>query len=440
MAEAELGGDSFMFRLRLALSVVSLATGVVLAVSIFVMSSSALPVRDQGESVSTAQYEGEDYDHAGSSQDVSLAQLQEVPPTHMEAAPPDTGYYGFYARWLAREGGASEVSRAEEVPPANSHSESTSTERAPSEGSDPGSRAPAEEISIMEPPTPYSQVVDNASPRRFYSERNWKESSNRASARYGKDFRYTRPTGGATPAWFRMRIPTDGYYTVYARWPAAKINNPAARFHVSTASGLERVEVNQRRDGGVWVRLGAYEMREGNRYSVQVAGRSKAEGRIVADAVMVVAGTQAAPQPVEDGAARRSAVDQATPTGGNVMASEVVARARTHLGTPYRHSPPLPCEAYRSEDCSCLTSLVFSKWVTMPDNPVEQWNVGRSVQRSDLRPGDLVFFKEAGESYPITHVAIYSGAGNIIHASTYWGGVVERPMKYVNGYYGARRL
>jgi cell wall-associated NlpC family hydrolase len=76
----------------------------------------------------------------------------------------------------------------------------------------------------------------------------------------------------------------------------------------------------------------------------------------------------------------------------------------------------------------------------MPDNPVEQWNVGRSVEKSDLRPGDLVFFKEAGEGYPITHVGIYSGSGNIIHASTYWGQVVERPMQYVSGYYGARRL
>jgi cell wall-associated NlpC family hydrolase len=62
------------------------------------------------------------------------------------------------------------------------------------------------------------------------------------------------------------------------------------------------------------------------------------------------------------------------------------------------------------------------------------------VEKSDLRPGDLVFFKEAGEGHPITHVAIYSGGGNIIHASTYWGRVVERPMKYVSGYYGARRM
>jgi cell wall-associated NlpC family hydrolase len=118
----------------------------------------------------------------------------------------------------------------------------------------------------------------------------------------------------------------------------------------------------------------------------------------------------------------------------------VIERARTHLGTPYVHSPPMPCTAYQSEDCSCLTSLVFSEWVTMPDNPVGQWYMGDFVEKSDLLPGDLVFFKEAGPYRPITHVGIYSGRGNILHASTYWGGVVESPMDAVDGYYGARRL
>ncbi|HJQ28698.1 MAG TPA: NlpC/P60 family protein [Rubrobacter sp.] len=407
-------------------------TGVVVALSSFVVSAGALSAQRDAGTPATAQYSTEAHTHVDSSQEVS--------PTHFEVATTaDTSYYDFYARWLAQDDDFPGVSE-EEASAEGTTVESAPPESAPSEGSDPGSHAPAEARAIMEPSTPYSQVVDNASSRRFYSERNWRESSHREASRYRKDFTYTRPAKDGSPAWFRVKIPSDGYYTVYARWPAARINNTETRFRISTVSGLEKVEVNQRRDGGVWVRLGAYEMKESNRYSVQVAGRSKAEGRIVADAVMVVAGTQAAPQPGEDGAARRPAVEEATPTGGNVTASEVVARARTHLGTPYRHSPPLPCEAYRSEDCSCLTSLVFSKWITMTDNPVEQWKVGRSVQRSDLRPGDLVFFKEAGDGYPITHVAIYSGAGNIIHASTYWSSVVERPMKYVDGYYGARRL
>src|SRR5215212_1608534 len=141
-----------------------------------------------------------------------------------------------------------------------------------------------------------------------------------------------------TPAWFKVRIPTAGFYTVYARWPAAEGNNPKAHFQISTDSGLKKVKVNQRKDGGVWMRLGAYKMKQGNRYSVQVSGRSKAEGRIVADAVMVVAGTQAAPEPGSDSTFSdgrspatydASAVGGETATGGSPVASEVIERART---------------------------------------------------------------------------------------------------------------
>src|SRR5215210_948364 len=422
-----------MVRLKSALSAVFLAAGVAAVVSIFVVSAGALP-RHKAESVSSVQYADKD-----------------VTSTHA-AKGPGPGYYRFYERWTERKGDVSEVPRADVASVADEPVVGT-----PSEGSDPGAQAPARARAIMEPPEPYSQIVDNHSSGRFYAARDWKKSNNRAT-RYGKNYRYVQPTKDMTPAWFKVRIPTAGFYTVYARWPAAEGNNPKAHFQISTDSGLKKVKVNQRRDGGVWMRLGAYKMKQGNRYSVQVSGRSKAEGRIVADAVMVVAGTQAAPQtPPQAGSdstgldstfsdGRRpatygaSALDEETATGGSPVASEVLERARMHIGTAYVHSPPGPCVAFEAEDCSCFTSLVFSEWVTMPDNPVGQWYVGRPVAKSDLQPGDLIFFKEAGPNNPITHVAIYSGGGKIIHASAYWGEVVERPMMYVDGYYGARRV
>jgi cell wall-associated NlpC family hydrolase len=402
-----------MVRLKSALAAVSLAAGVAVVVSIFVVSAGALPGLDNGQSAGETQYA-----NPGDT------------ATHSEKGP-GPGYYRFYDRWTA-----------EDAPTADAG--------ASSQGSEPAATAPARAISVMDPPTPYSQVVDNASSRRFYSERGvWKKSDNRLT-RYGKDYRYVRPAEDVTPAWFKVRIPTDGFYTVYARWPSAKGNNPETRFQISTTSGLKKVKVNQRRDGGVWMRLGAYKMDAGNRYSVQVSGRSEAEGRVVADAVMVVAGTQAAPQAGNDGTTSPDdgmALATSGPSAGGWEASiskavdsEVIERARTHLGTPYVHSPPGPCTAYQSEDCSCFTSLVFSEWVTMPDNPVGQWYMGDFVEKSDLLPGDLVFFKEAGPNRPITHVGIYSGRGYILHASTYWGQVVESPMNAVDGYYGARRL
>jgi hypothetical protein len=49
--------------------------------------------------------------------------------------------------------------------------------------------------------------------------------------------------------------------------------------------------------------------------------------------------------------------------------------------------------------------------------------------------GDLVFFDEAG--YGISHVGIATGYGTVIHASTYYGAVVETPIEYIPGYVGA---
>src|ERR671921_47870 len=255
-----------MVRLKSALSAISLLAGVAVVVSIFVVSAGALPTREK-ESASEAQYNG-----------------RGTIPKNSEKGP-GPGYYRFYDRWKEERAQSADALSV----------------KSPSEGSEPASQAPARALSIMEPPTPYSQVVDNASSRHFYSARGeWKKSNNR-STRYGRNYRYVRPAEDVTPAWFRVKIPTDGFYTVYARWPAAKGNNPKTRFKISTASGVKKVKVNQRRDGGVWMRLGAYKMNAGNRYFVEVGGRSKAEGRVVADAVMVVAGTQAAPQAGDDG-------------------------------------------------------------------------------------------------------------------------------------------
>jgi cell wall-associated NlpC family hydrolase len=387
--------------LILALSAVCLSTGAVLSVSLFVVSE-----RSGAESAAEAQYRDENYSY--------VEPPQNATPAPSEVESPETAY----SRWLLQESNAAKAKNSE-----------AGGSGPVSEGSVPGASAPAEELSIMEPPAPYSQVVDNASTGWFLA-RGWEQRAGSEAQYYGKDYSYVEPSEVGAPALFRTLIPATDYYTVYARWPNLKGNNAATLFGVSTATGIEWIKVDQRRDGGMWVKLGAYKMEAGNRYAVQVSGY-KAKGRVVADAVMVVRGTQTAPPETDTGV-----VGEASGARGQ----DVVQLARNHIGTPYIHSPPGSCEAYRSEDCSCLTSLVYGEWLNLIDHPVEQWKYGREVARSDLRPGDLVFFKEAGSSNPITHVGIYSGRGNIIHASSYWGRVVERPMMYVSGYYGAKRL
>ena len=288
---------------------------------------------------------------------------------------------------------------------------------------------------------PYSQVVDNSSPERF-SAPGWGIGSSNPNS-YGRSYRVVKPSQRTKPARFRFEIPASDVYSVYVWWPAQGANNTAARFGISTASGVRWTKVDQREDGGLWVRLGAYEMESGNRYAVQVSPASGEGGYVMADAVKIVRGRFASP--VGRGGSRDSSRPRGSASSGlasgDFTGLDVVRLAREHIGTPYKHSPPYTCQAQRSEDCSCHTELVFEKLdIGLPDDPVGQWGEGQRVAKPDLRPGDLVFFKESGPSNPITHVGIYSGHGNLIHASAYFGEVVESKMEYIKGYYGAKGL
>jgi hypothetical protein len=302
-----------------------------------------------------------------------------------------------------------------------------------------GSLTDRPQVEVSEGPSPgYSRVLDNADEGRFEAP-GWEVRS--GGVHYAGDYAYLGPSEGeAAPARFEVDVPERGLYTVYARWPAAEGNATAARFGVSTASGTEWTEVDQRVDGGMWVRLGAYEMEAGGRNAVQVAPPSEGDGAVVADAVVVLSGELANP---DEAAGIEPAGGTVLRTRGKPTGRDVVRRARRHIGTPYRESPPHPCKAYRKEDCSCHTKTVFRAFGRkLPDNPPSQYRFGRKIKRSNLRPGDLVFFDENrnGKLQPWDHVGIYSGNGHLVHASGYFGKVVERKMKYIRGYWGARRL
>jgi cell wall-associated NlpC family hydrolase len=284
----------------------------------------------------------------------------------------------------------------------------------------------------------YSQVVDNSSPGRFVAPGWDTDTSNPYD--HGEDYRVAKPSERGESARYKVKIPATDVYSVYAWWPAEEANNAAVRFAVRATSGVERAKVDQRKDGGLWVKVGEYEMESGDRYAVRISPASRKEGRVVADAVAVVRGVLSDP-PSEGYEGTTSSGTTHTPSITRSQGERLVSVARSHIGTRYVHSPPSLCEAHRSEDCSCLTMLVFSEAeMLLADDPIMQWSEGRRVAESDLRPGDLVFFKERGHDKPITHVGIYSGNGNLVHASKYFGRVVESKMSHMRGYYGAKRL
>lgn len=101
-----------------------------------------------------------------------------------------------------------------------------------------------------------------------------------------------------------------------------------------------------------------------------------------------------------------------TPMGGgpapSARAGQAVAFAYRALGLPYVWGATGP-HAY---DCSGLTQAAWkAAGVSLPRTTYTQINAGARVPRSQLRPGDLVFFYSG-----ISHVGLYIGGGRMIHA------------------------
>ena len=96
------------------------------------------------------------------------------------------------------------------------------------------------------------------------------------------------------------------------------------------------------------------------------------------------------------------------------LGQQVVDYAAQFLGTPYVYGGNGP----NSFDCSGFTSYVYRHFgYTLNRTATGQLSNGVSVSKSELQPGDPVFFKSGG-SKPVSHVGIYVGGGQFIHAST----------------------
>jgi cell wall-associated NlpC family hydrolase len=117
----------------------------------------------------------------------------------------------------------------------------------------------------------------------------------------------------------------------------------------------------------------------------------------------------------------------------------IVQRAMQYMGVPY----VLGGQSRAGMDCSGLVHTVMrSLGKRVPRTAATLYEVGTPVARDALRVGDLVFF--TGASRPgITHVGIYAGDGELLHASSGIGSVglssLDAPY-YSRHYAGARRV
>jgi cell wall-associated NlpC family hydrolase len=152
--------------------------------------------------------------------------------------------------------------------------------------------------------------------------------------------------------------------------------------------------------------------------------------------------TAAAPPPATTAAAPPPTVAPVTtttaappvptiPAGpGHPQAATIALR---YLGVPYLWGGASPATGF---DCSGLVMYVYAQLgISLPHYAAAQYQLGTPVDRSQLQPGDLVFFDA------LDHVGIYIGNGQFVHAPQ-TGDVVKITAlaDFGDGYVGARRL
>lgn len=121
-------------------------------------------------------------------------------------------------------------------------------------------------------------------------------------------------------------------------------------------------------------------------------------------------------------------------------ANEIVIFSLGLLNTQYRFGGSNP-EA--GLDCSGMVSYVIEQVAgkRLPHNAAQIAAITQRIDRSALKPADLVFFNTTGQTY--SHMGIYLGDGRFVHAPSSKGVVrIERMdnVYFASRFSGARSL
>jgi len=125
-------------------------------------------------------------------------------------------------------------------------------------------------------------------------------------------------------------------------------------------------------------------------------------------------------------------------SSAKVTGEQIVAKAKQYLGVPYKYGGTSPS----GFDCSGFVYYVYRNLgINISRTQTVMYSQGKPISKSDLKPGDLVFFQNTYKA-GLSHVGIYVGNGQFIHAPQS-GKVVSyanlNSDYYTSHYYGAAR-
>ncbi len=169
----------------------------------------------------------------------------------------------------------------------------------------------------------------------------------------------------------------------------------------------------------------------------QAALKAKHQKAVAAKAKAVVAKAKSKTHTAAKKSSSQPKVASKSPSKS--VASNVVKTANRYKGVKYAWGG----SSRSGFDCSGFTRYVVRNSVgkTLPHSSKAQFSKGTPVSKSDLKPGDLVFF--GTKSGGVSHVGIYSGNGEFVHASRPGSTVKTTSLNsayYKNRFLGARRV
>jgi cell wall-associated NlpC family hydrolase len=118
----------------------------------------------------------------------------------------------------------------------------------------------------------------------------------------------------------------------------------------------------------------------------------------------------------------------------------IIEQALSLTGTPYHYGGSSPETGF---DCSGFVRYVFNQFanIDLPRTSASMSTVGQSVRKEELQPGDLIFFNTSRK--PFSHVAIYIGDNQFIHAPRKGRNVEVENIEdryWASRYDGAKRI